>query len=708
LEFDLILKENEVAVALLAAYAEKADVNDEGYIDFIKYAVTLNESALSGGLWYEPYSLISDKKHASFFVYRSGSEVLLESNYENYNSYFDAEWYQNAARSDGRPVWSATYSDPLTKEPMLTATMPFKDKNGKPLGAATIDLSINDLRNRVGGASLSDTGRTILIDANGEYASFLDDTKIGLNILDDPDKAWADLGAEMIANRSGMAGIRMNAHEYSVYYSEIQTAHWIAAIMMDKVEIAVIFMQEFLLIAVMFTGLLITGVSISTVAGYIVDILNKVNRFAKMGASGLFSERIEIREKDEFGDMENYLNRMMENTSAMNESLTRSVEAERKASRAKGDFLSHMSHEIRTPLNAIIGMSRIARESSDLNRIHNSIDKVTQASKHLLALINDILDMSKIEANKFELCESNFDLRKGVEQIYSVVSIKAEEKYQRFELFYDERLPAFIIADYLRFSQVITNLLGNAIKFTPEKKAVRLEVRLLQEDSDTCSIEARVIDAGIGISKEAQQRLFGSFEQADAETATKYGGTGLGLAISKSIVKLMGGDIWVESEQGKGSAFIFQIPVKIGVQETSDGGDGGGDISDLGFLNGKTILIAEDIEINREVIEAMFEETGAVIEFAENGIQVCELFSAGREKYNIILMDFNMPKMDGLSAAKSIRAMPFVYAAEIPIIAMTADAFIEDVERSRQAGMNDHVAKPIDFDVLMKKLKNWL
>jgi CheY-like chemotaxis protein/anti-sigma regulatory factor (Ser/Thr protein kinase) len=316
--------------------------------------------------------------------------------------------------------------------------------------------------------------------------------------------------------------------------------------------------------------------------------------------------------------------------------------------------------------------------------------------------------MSKIEANKFDLCESNFDLKKGVEQIYSVVSIKAEEKSLRFELFYDEKLPAFVIADYLRFSQVITNLLGNAIKFTPEGKEIRLEIRLLQDLIDTCSIEVRVVDTGIGISKEAQQRLFSSFEQADAETATKYGGTGLGLAISKSIVKLMNGDIWVESEQGKGSAFIFQISVKKGVRETSDEDNASSDTSDLGFLNGKTLLIAEDIEINREVIEAMFEETGAVIEFAENGLQACELFTTGREKYNVILMDFHMPQMDGLSAARNIRAMPFAYATEIPIIAMTADAFTEDVDRSRQAGMNDHIAKPIDFDILMKKLKTWI
>ncbi|MDR0411396.1 MAG: response regulator [Treponema sp.] len=709
LEFDLILKENEIAVMLLAAYAESADVEDENYIDFIKHAVTLNESALSGGLWYEPYSLIPDKEYVSFFVYRRNDEVLLEANYENYQPYFDTEWYQNGSLTNGRPVWSATYYDPLTTESMLTVSMPFKDKNGKMFGVATIDLSISDLRGIVKSISLGETGRAVLLDSAGEYVSFLDDTKIGLKIHEDPDVVWAKLGAEMMANRNGITNVMLNGHEYDVYYDEIQTTRWIAAIMMDKSEIADMFIQEFLLIAaVIVAGMIGIGISISAVAGYIVGILKKVNHFAKMGASGLFTERIEICEKDEFGDMENYLNRMMENMSAMNESLSQSVEAERTASRAKGDFLSRMSHEIRTPLNAIIGMARIARGSSDLPRIHNAVDKVTQASKHLLALINDILDMSKIEANKLELCEANFNLKKGVEQICTVISIKAEEKDQRFELFYDEKLPTFIIADYLRFTQVITNLLGNAIKFTPEKETVRLELRLLQDDADICSMEVRVVDTGIGISKEMQQRLFSSFEQATAATSVKYGGTGLGLAISKSIITLMHGDIWVESEEGKGSVFIFQIPVKKGTQETSDREDVSSDTSDIGFLNGKTLLIAEDIDINQEVIAAMFEETGAVVEFAENGLHACELFAAGREKYNAILMDFHMPQMDGLSAARNIRAMPFAYAATIPIIAMTADAFTEDVEKSRQAGMNDHISKPIDFDILMKKLKNWL
>ncbi|MDR0784267.1 MAG: response regulator [Treponema sp.] len=704
-----ILKENEITVMLLAAYAERASIEDENYIDFIKRAVTLNKSALSGGLWYEPYSLIPNKKYASFFAYRRDDDVLLETSYENYDPYFDTEWYQNGYLVDKRPAWSATYYDPLTTETMLTVTMPFKDKNGKILGVATIDLAISDLRGIIKDISLGETGRAILIDSSGEYVSFLDDTKVGLKILDDPDKVWADLGAEMMTNRNGIANIALNRHEYSVYYSEIQTTHWIVALVMDKGEIVDAFIQEFLLIAaVIVAGMLGTGIGVSVVTGYIVGILKKVNHFAEMGASGLFTERIEIREKDEFGDMENYLNRMMENMSVMNESLSRSVEAEKTASRAKGDFLSRMSHEIRTPLNAILGMSRIARESSDLSRIHNAIDKVTQASKHLLALVNDILDMSKIEANKLELCESNFDLKKGIEQIYSVISIKAEEKDQRFELFYDEKLPTFIIADYLRFTQVITNLLSNAIKFTPEKKTVRLELRLLQDDADICSMEVRVVDTGIGISKEMQQRLFGSFEQANAATSAKYGGTGLGLAISKSIITLMHGDIWVESEEGKGSVFIFQIPIKKGIQEASDKEDVSIDASDFGFLNGKTLLIAEDIDINREVIAAMFEGTGAAVEFAENGVRACELFAAGREKYNAVLMDFHMPLMDGLSAARNIRAMPFAYAATVPIIAMTADAFTEDVEKSRQAGMNDHISKPIDFDVLMRKLKVWL
>ena len=379
-----------------------------------------------------------------------------------------------------------------------------------------------------------------------------------------------------------------------------------------------------------------------------------------------------------------------------------------EASRAKSRFLANMSHEIRTPMNAIIGMTSIARKTSAIERKDHCLVKIEKASNHLLGVINQILDMSKIEADKFELCFSPFDLKKTLTDVTNVLSFHIDEKQLVFELNLDKNIPQIIIADELRVAQVITNLLVNAVKFTPEGGKVILSAGLPENAPDTLRVE--VADTGIGISAEQKARLFAAFEQAEAETTRKYGGTGLGLAISKRIINMMGGEIWIESELGKGSSFIFTIPFKAG------------DISEYNarsmrpatqeeaqyFFKGHTVLVAEDMEINREIIMAVLEPSGVEIECAENGVQAVRMYCDAPDRYDMIFMDLQMPQMDGITATRLIRESNTVRAKTIPIIAMTANVFREDIDKCLAAGMNAHLGKPLNFEQVLEKLRQYI
>ena len=512
-----------------------------------------------------------------------------------------------------------------------------------------------------------------------------------------------------------------------------------------------------------------------------------------------------------------------------------------KASIAKSSFLANMSHEMRTPMNAIIGMTSIARMTDNQERKEYCLEKISEASTHLLGVINDILDMSKIEANKFELSYNEFDFEKMLQRVITVSNFRIDEKKQICTVRISSDIPAVLGGDDQRLSQIITNLISNATKFTPEGGHIRVDAELAGDVDDICTIRIAVRDTGIGITEEQLSRLFKSFEQADSSTSRKFGGTGLGLAISKHIVEMMDGEISVESVLGEGSAFTFtvkmrrvthskekllgtlvnredvrvlavdgtpeildyfiefsaQLGMKCDVAENgeyalelikrqpgfnvcfidykipdTDGvslgqrikqkepeteivlmisGDSWNEIEDeakqagierfvtkplfpsqisdcinecLGsgrateYMTGGdvasddfgafSILLSEDIEINREIVMTLLEPTGIKIDCAENGVMAVEKFMCNPEKYNAILMDIQMPEMDGYEATRQIRASKLPRADTIPIIAMTANVFKEDIDNCMAAGMNDHIGKPLDFDEVFKKLNRYL
>jgi len=392
-------------------------------------------------------------------------------------------------------------------------------------------------------------------------------------------------------------------------------------------------------------------------------------------------------------------------------------QAAQDASHAKTNFLSRMSHEIRSPLNAVIGMINIANEEKDVASLKAYLKKAGTAARHVLSVINNILDMSKIEANKFELSNAEFDFGKTMANIVELNNVSAQEKHQEITLNINPNIPPSIICDELRLTQILNNLMSNAVKFTPENGKIQLSAEKLDEangrppQAGEITIKIEVADNGTGISPEQQKTLFTAYNQADSAAAKNFGGTGLGLFIAKRIVELMRGTIQVESEPGKGAKFIFTIKAKQGTQTAGKAASSGAtaDIkaSDL-HLQDYTILVAEDMDFNREVLSKYLEKTGVTIDFAFNGKIAIDKFKENPDKYTLIFMDINMPEMNGDEATKVIRALEIKRAKEIPIIAMTADVFKEDIEKCLAAGMNDHIPKPVVPKVILAKLKQYM
>ncbi|GHV38395.1 hypothetical protein FACS189490_00250 [Clostridia bacterium] len=406
-------------------------------------------------------------------------------------------------------------------------------------------------------------------------------------------------------------------------------------------------------------------------------------------------------------DYANKMNELLEETvQERTAELYEQVRVAEDASHAKSDFLANMSHEIRTPINAIIGMITIAKTATDHERVEYCLDKVEEASDHLLGVINDILDMSKIEADKLELSPVSFVFPKMIQKVVDVVSFKMDKNSQKFNLTFDEHIPQNLIGDEQRLAQVVTNLLANSTKFTPENGEIGLSATLVSEVNNIVTIKIAVTDTGIGISKENQSRLFQSFQQAENSTSRRFGGTGLGLTISKRIVEMMNGKIWIESELGQGSSFIFIVDLERGEQPEQEEQTAGSEIND--DFSGLRILLAEDIEINREIVMSLLEPTKIDIDCAENGEIALSMFREHPERYAMILTDIQMPVMDGFESAREIRKVDAPNAKTIPIVAMTANVFKEDIERCLEAGMNSHLGKPLSEEDLLAALRKYL
>ena len=724
------------------------------------------------------------------------------------------EWYIAGRHANGEIIFGEPCIDEVTGELAVSFVTNITMPDGKE-GIAGIDVTLDDLNAKINNLKLSENGGAWTSSLRGRVMTHADSTLIPTVVGD----KTVYVAAEEILNRV----IVLNTNEKYVSKG-IEIRHIIDFDSVEKYETKT---------TVPITGwTLRIGIPLYDYDGEVKQVISYqfpiIMLALLMSLISIVFAYIQIK------------------NAKRQTNLQKNIELAETASKTKSDFLSRMSHEIRTPMNAIIGMTKIAEGTSDTNKLKYCLSTIETSSAHLLGIINDILDMSKIEAGKLELYNSPMNIEKMLMKICNLIVDKTEQKNQKLEIILGKDMGMNYIGDDLRLSQVITNLLSNAVKFTPENGKITLTAEEVRKAGSNSVLRFAVADTGIGMTKEQIARLFNSFEQADNSISRRFGGTGLGLAISKNIIEKMNGRAWVESEPNNGSVFTFEVTVerasnqdcavifdsirpsdlrilvvdteeesrkrfkalteRFGIRtEEADSSkkaiyltetaretktpydvifidydmpkmDGIETVRGLSaaidkntviimtsFLTwskiekeasrvgvhrfipkplfpssildaindviGKTaknldiktnsikkvpnfsnvnLLIAEDVEINREIFAALLEETKANIDVAENGLQAVEKFKENPNKYDVIVMDVQMPEMDGYEATRAIRSLELSRAKDIPIIAMTANVFKEDVENCLSAGMDDHIGKPIDSNDLFEKLIKYI
>ena len=535
-----------------------------------------------------------------------------------------------------------------------------------------------------------------IIDTNGNYIIRHDgdDGAVGRNLFDYlEEQAEFDEGyaSSMLRDNVGQGGTGVTAftlegiHKY-LYYIPLSVNDWYICVSMPygKLDERIGELSSSMTRVAM-TVILLTAVSILGIALLYSMVIWQKNRLL-------------AREK---------------------ESTEQALKLAESASMAKSEFLSRMSHEIRTPLNGIIGMNHIAMHHlEDPERVSDCLNKIDMSSRHLLALLNDVLDMSKVESGKIELCPEKISMKMILEQMMVIASSQAADKNIAFHVESSVDDSLVVLGDSLRISQIISNLFSNAFKFTEAGGQVWFRIREEKVQDGRHWLHFEVEDTGCGIAPENLDKIFSPFEQEGSNVARKYGGTGLGLAITRRFVELMGGSIAVRSEPGRGSLFLLDIPFPeadgAGEADSADcGGQSENEENEEICLEqkqfaGKRVLIVEDNELNREITAEIVQAAGAWTDMAENGKIAVEKFAASPEGfYDYILMDILMPEMDGYEATKKIRSLDRSDAGTVPVFAMTANAFAEDVEKSRRAGMNAHISKPVSAGELYKHMKNF-
>jgi signal transduction histidine kinase/ActR/RegA family two-component response regulator len=434
---------------------------------------------------------------------------------------------------------------------------------------------------------------------------------------------------------------------------------------------------------------------------------------ARQQTTEQLNERL-LREVDERRSaqraLEDNQRKLEKRVQARTAELQAAMEAAESGNQAKSEFLANMSHEIRTPMNGIIGMAHLALQTGLDDKQRNYIEKVHGSALSLVTILNDILDFSKIESGRIELESKDFRIAEVMHKLLDVIGVKAAEKSQRLSIEVEPEIDNGLLrGDPFRLGQVLTNLANNAVKFTGEAGQIRIGARLLEKKDTAVCILFEIHDDGIGISEAQRKKLFKPFSQADSSTTRKYGGSGLGLVISRNLVELMGGEIGVDSEPGKGSRFHFSVWLGVSGHDVDERpGLSSQEVMSvkgaIEHLKGARLLVVEDNDINQELVIDLLQSAGMRTEVAGNGQEALERLDS--TDFDAVLMDCQMPVMDGYEATRRIREQPRF--RHLPVIAMTANAMQRDREQAIEVGMNDHIAKPIDPDLMFLILAKWI
>ncbi len=564
-------------------------------------------------------------------------------------------WYTETIHDSSEVTFVRPYLDEQT-ETVLT-TMAQKLPDGVSVIALDVTLSrIQEITEKIAHQTQGTLG--IVLDDTGRVIAHSDDFELGKNYLEETDTLGAALAAELFnAENNDEFELSFKGQKYRVFTEEIEGG-WQA---ISLINTRIFYRPLIIILSVMALFMLLEAFVLLTV---------------------------------------------IYNQSTKNIAIASAEEA-LSASRAKSRFLSRMSHEIRTPINAIIGLDSIALHDESISpRTRDELNKIGASARHLLSIVNDILDMSRIESGRMTLNEEKFSFQEFIEQINIIVDGQCKDRGLQFICKKTGPLEDHYKGDSLKLKQVLINILGNSVKFTepPGQITFTTELKTCTEDKATLSFIME--DTGIGMDKEYLPKLFEAFSQEDTGNTSRYGGSGLGMAITKSFIEMMDGKINVESEKGVGTTFTVTVTLgrvseaearQTDEQETAEEEPG---------LAGLHLLIAEDQEINAEVLADLLELEEMSSEWAENGQQAVEIFAQSKEgQFDAILMDMRMPVMDGLTAAREIRKLSRPDAALIPIIALSANAFEEDIRQCLEAGMNEHLSKPVDIDRLKETLR---
>ena len=432
----------------------------------------------------------------------------------------------------------------------------------------------------------------------------------------------------------------------------------------------------------------------------------KYNYACKRGDTAAMLEALE--QENHYKDLliqqseQNHVKSLQESME-INKQLRKAIASKEKAAAAKSQFLANMSHDIRTPINGIMGMLEIIRKTKgNQDREEECLDKIEVSSKLLLSLVNDVLDMAKLDTDAVVLSHEPFNLDRICNETVEAVSFQAEEAGLEVTGEHDDYTGINILGSPLHLKKILINLFSNSVKYNKPNGKIHMSMKTLEQTEDTITCEFKIRDTGVGMSQEfVEKKLFQPFVQADTSSRSNYTGTGLGMSIVKQLIDKMGGTISVESELGEGSCFTVVIPFEID-HEASLMQSEKVENADISGLN---IMVAEDNELNMEIIEFLLTEQGAQVEKVQNGQEALDKFEGSEAgTYDVILMDLMMPVMDGISAAKAIRASKHAEAETIPIIAMTANAFYEDERKCLDAGMNAHLAKPLDMKMVVSTI----